>query len=108
MPSNQLEQAALAARNTILPINTYNSADDSNNYSATHTRALSDSETLVAGKGTGVFLDTYNGGGSLDVNGNPAAAGSGRLQNVAVNQYNGISTYQYPDTSGNQGQVTFG
>lgn len=108
MPSNQLEQAAIAARNTLLPINTYNNSDDSNSYSSTHTRALSDEETPVAGKGTGVFLDTYNGGGSLDINGNPAAAGSGRLQNIAVNQYNGGATYQQPDTSGNQGQVTFG
>jgi len=108
MSSNKLEQAAIAARNTLIPINTYNSADDSNNYSSTHTRALSDSQTPVAGKGTGVFLDTYNGGGSLDINGSPQAAGSGRLQNVAVNQYNGINTYQHPDTSGNQGQVTFG
>ena len=71
------------------------------------TRALSDAETPVAGKGTGVFLDTYNGGGSLDINGNPAAAGSGRLQNVATNQYNGNNTYQHPDTSGNVGQFSF-
>lgn len=107
MSSNKLEQAAIAARSAILPINTYNDADDSHNYTATHTRALSDSETPVAGKGTGVFLDTYNGGGSLDINGNPAAAGSGRLSNVAVNQYNGTNTYQHPDTSGNIGQFSF-
>jgi hypothetical protein len=107
MSSNKLEQAAIAARNTLLPTNTYNNADGSNNYTATHTRALSDSETPVAGKGTGVFLDTYNGGGSLDINGNPAAAGSGRIQNVAVNQYNGGNTYQHPDTSGNVGQFSF-
>lgn len=107
MSSNKLEQAAIAARGALLPTNTYNNAADSNNYSATHTRALSDSETPVAGKGTGVFLDTYNGGGSLDINGNPAAAGSGRIKNVAVNQYNGNNTYQHPDTSGNVGQFSF-
>jgi len=105
MSSNKLEQAALAARNTLLPINTYNDSNDSNNYTATHTRALSDAQTPVAGKGTGIFLDTFNGGGSLDINGNPSAAGSGRLANIGVNQYNGGATYQHPDTSGNVGQV---
>lgn len=107
MSSNKLEQAAIAARSTLIPINTYNSASDSNNYSATHTRALSDSETPVAGKGTGVFLDTNNGGGSMDIHGSPSAAGSGRLSNIGVNQYNGGNTYQHPDTSGNIGQITF-
>ncbi len=107
MASNKLEQAAIAARNATLPINTYNDDSSGNEYSATHTRALSDQNTPVAGKGTGVFLDTYNGGGSLDINGNPAAAGSGRIQNVASNQFNDLNTYQYPDTSGNEGQVTF-
>ncbi len=107
MASNKLEQAAIAARNATLPINTYNDDSAGNEYSATHTRALSDQTTPVAGKGTGVFLDTYNGGGSLDVNGSPQAAGSGRLQNVATNEYNAINTYQHPDTSGNEGQFSF-
>jgi hypothetical protein len=105
--SNKLEQAAIAARNATLPINTYNDDSAGNEYSATHTRALSDENTPVAGKGTGVFLDTYNGGGSLDVNGSPQAAGSGRIQNVATNQFNNLNTYQKPDTTGNQGQVVF-
>jgi hypothetical protein len=105
MPSNQLEQAAIAARNALLPTNTYNNDSQANEYSSTHTRALSDQQTPVAGKGTGVFLDTYNGGGSLDVNGNPNAAGSGRIQNVGFNQYNQINEYEHPNTSGNIGQV---
>jgi hypothetical protein len=107
MSSNKLEQAAIAARASQLGANTYNSADDANKYTATHTRALSDQQTPVYGKGTGVFLDTYNGGGSMDVNGNPNSAGSGRIQNKAFNQYNENNTYQHPDTSGNIGQFSF-
>lgn len=105
MPSNKLEQAAIAARNSLITSNTYNDDNSSNNYSATHTRAISDQATPVNGKGTGVFLDTNNGGGSLDLNGSPSAAGSGRLQNLSVNQYNGSNEYGHPDTSNNIGQV---
>jgi hypothetical protein len=112
MASNRLEQAAIATRNTLIAINNYDNVADANNYTATHTRALSDQQTPVNGKGTGVFLDTYNGGGSLDVYGNPAAAGSGRLAAFANNTstwgYGPSSNYQQPDTSGNVGQVTFG
>lgn len=106
MASNKLEQAAIAARNATLPINTYNDDIGGNEYGSTHSRALSDTITPVAGKGTGVFLDTYNGGGSLDINGSPSAAGSGRLQNVATNEFNNLKPYVHPDTSGNKGQFT--
>ncbi len=107
MASNKLEQAAIAARNTLLPANTYNDEADANNYTATHTRALSDNQTPVAGKGTGIFLDTYNGGGSIDINGASNAVGSGRLQNIAKNEYDASNTYQHPDTSANEGQFSF-
>jgi hypothetical protein len=110
--SNRLEQAAIATRNTLIAINNYDNVDDANNYTSTHTRAISDQQTPVYGKGTGVFLDTYNGGGSFDLNGAPNAAGSGRLAAYA----NNLSTWGYgpsvyytaPDTSGNVGQVLFG
>lgn len=105
--SNKLEQAAIAARNALLPTNTYNNDTQGNEYSATHTRALSDQQTPVAGKGTGLFLDTYNGGGSLDVNGNPSVVGSGRIQNIGFNEYNTNNQYEHPDTSGNVGQFSF-
>lgn len=109
--SNKLEQAAIATRDSLIARNNYNNADDSNNYSATHTRALADQTTPVYGKGTGVFLDTYNGGGDLDVNGNPTYGGSGRLAAFANNTstwgYGPNSYYQHPDTSGNVGQVSF-
>ncbi len=102
---NKLEEAALAQRAALIPLNTFNSSDDSQEYGATHTRALSDTTTPVAGKGTGVFLDTYNGGGDYDINGNPAIVGSGRIQNVVLNQYDAQNGYQVPDMSGNIGQV---
>ena len=109
MPSNKLEQAAIAARNGLIATNTYNNDATANNYTATHTRAIADTLTPVQGKGTGVFLDTYNGGGDLDVNGNPNAAGSGRLaayaNNLATWGYGPSSYYQQPDMSGNIGQV---
>jgi len=107
MASNKLEQAAIAARDALIPINTYKGDEAGNEYSATHSRALSDEETPVAGKGTGVFLDTYNGGGSVDINGASDAVGSGRIQNVAKNEFNKDNTYQHPDTSGNEGQFSF-
>jgi hypothetical protein len=109
--SNKLEQAAIATREALIARNNYNNADDNNNYSATHTRALADEETPIYGKGTGVFLDTFNGGGDLDVNGNPTYGGSGRLAAFANNSstwgYGPDSYYEHPDTSGNVGQVTF-
>ena len=109
--SNKLETAATAARNGLIAINGYNNADDANNYTATHTRALSDQLTPINGKGTGIFLDTYNGGGDLDINGNPTYAGSGRLSAIANNTskwgYGPDSYYTHPDTSANTGQVAF-
>ena len=48
-------------------------------YGVNNTRALSDSDTPVYGKGTSKFLDTENGGGDYDINGNIRYAGSGRL-----------------------------
>ncbi len=108
--SNKLEQAALATRDSLIAINAYDNASDANNYSATHTKALSDQTTPIKGKGTGVFLDTYNGGGDLDINGNPTYGGSGRLAAFANNGstwgYTPSTNYTAPDTSGNVGQVT--
>lgn len=110
--SNKLEEAAIATRINLITFNNYNNESDSNNYSATHTRAISDDTTPVAGKGTGIFLDTYNGGGSLDIYGVPNQSGSGRLAAIARNGatwgYTPDSYYVKPDTSNNIGQVTFG
>lgn len=101
---SKLELIAIAQRNVIIPFNTYN-LEPTQNYQSTHTRALSDNATPNYGKGTGVYLDTTNGGSSIDVNGIAAAAGSGRLGNVAFNEYNQNNGYTAPDTSSNIGQV---
>lgn len=105
MASNRLELAAIAQRNTLIPFNTYNFSSGQN-YGSTHTRALSDNETPAYGKGTGSYLDTYNGGSSTDIYGAPNAIGSGRIGNTTFNQYSQGNGYTTPDMSGNIGQVT--
>jgi hypothetical protein len=111
-----LEAAAIQARNSLIPINTYNYYADANKYSAIHTRALSDQTTPVYGKGSGEFLDinNYDGvGGQFDVIGTQTQAGSGRNQQITLNAVtwgygpNQIagSYYTQPNTSLNVGQV---
>jgi hypothetical protein len=50
-------------------------------------------------------MDTYNGGGDMDINGNPNYAGSGRLAAIANNTskwgYGPESPYQAPEIEGN-------
>ncbi len=117
---SKLEVYAIQARNTLIPKNLYNNADDANRYGAKHTRALSDQTTPIYGKGSGVFLDitNYAGvGGDWDINGNAAfSMGSGRGPMFALNNSTwgygptqmGLQEYQHPDTSLNVGQVTIG
>lgn len=112
-----LEAAAIAARNTLLPINTYNNAAVANEYTATHTRAISDASTPIYGKGSGQFLDisNYGGvGGEWDINGNQFnSVGSGRNPAMGLNGSTwgygpsglGMTNYQHPNTGGNIGQV---
>lgn len=108
-----LEVAAIAARNKLIPNNIYNNADDANQYSAKHTRALADQDTPHYGKGTGQFLDIYNfdAGSDWDVFGNQAnSQGSGRnpafANNLGTWGYDNSHYYVLPDTSKNTGQVT--
>lgn len=105
MASNALEEAAIAARLRLIASNSYNNSADANNYGATHSRAISDDVTPERGKGTGIFLDTFNGGTLTDIEGNPAIAGSGRKGNTVINQYDEDEPYKHPDTSENKGQV---
>lgn len=106
-----LEQAAIAARNVLLARNTYNNDAAANEYTATHTRAVSDSTTPVYGKGTGNFLDinNYNAGGDFDRNGNYIYLGSGRVpafaNNLSTWGYGPGSDYTAPNMAGNIGQV---
>ena len=112
-----LEAAAIAQRAFLIPANTYNNAAAANEYSATHTRALSDTLTPIYGKGSGQFLDieNYAGvGGEWDVNGNQSnSVGSGRNPLLTLNSATwgygpaglGYSGYVSPNTSLNIGQV---
>jgi len=112
-----LEANAIIQRNILMAISTYNNAAAANNYTATHTRALSDNTTPVYGKGSGGFLDidNYGGvGGDWDINGNQLnSVGSGRNPAMSLNGSSwgygpaglGMTNYQHPNTSGNVGQV---
>lgn len=102
----KLEKIAIEQRALLLPKSYYNSTDGKG-YSTTHTRAMSDAETPVNGKGTGKYMDTDNGGGSLDINGVPGELHSGRTSNIAMNEYNMLNGYETPDTSGNIGQIKY-
>lgn len=102
---SKLEQIAITKRANLLVANTYLEGD-SKEYTATNSRAMSDSKTPIQGKGTGVELDTTNGGGDYDINGNPLYPGSGRKKGLAQNNYNNTNGYTAPDMSGNIGQVT--
>ena len=104
MASNKLEEAAIKQRAALIPQNTYNGSDVSQEYTASHNNTKSDGD--LKGKGTGIHLDTYNGGGDFDINGNPSIVGSGRIQNLVINKFNAENSYEHPDTSGNVGQVT--
>lgn len=101
---SKLERIGIEQRENLVARSIYNTSDS---YSVTHTRAISDDETPIPGKGTGLFLDTENGGGSYDINGVPGSIMSGRTSNLSQNIYNKESGYQTPDTSGNIGQITF-
>lgn len=92
---SKLDLLSSEFRDILVAKNAYNDADVSKNYSGSHTNALSDSSTPTKGKGTGVFLDVYNGGGDFDINGNPEVPMSGRKAALAINQ----GTWGYgPDT----------
>lgn len=96
--ASKLEQLAIIQRDSITNPNLYKlnwkePLNVSNNYSVVHTRAISDTKTPIHGKGTGIFLDTENGGGEYDINGNPNHVGSGRVNALNINTYNKLSFY---------------
>ena len=73
---------------------------DTNEYGPMHTRALSDTETPIYGKGTGVVngehIDTTTpAGGDYDINGDPKTPGTGRVKSLLVNEYK-QNTKEYP------------
>jgi hypothetical protein len=102
---SKLEQVGIQKRNELIAGNTFNYVSPTNQYSVNHTRALSDDITPVQGKGTGIPLDSTNGGGSYDIHGHPEYPGSGRIHSVSVNEYNSVAAYTAPDMSLNTGQI---
>ena len=61
-PLNDLGIIGQDQRKKLIPKNDYK---ETNQYSATNKDAISDGDDF--GKGTGVFLDTVNGGSQLDI-----------------------------------------
>jgi hypothetical protein len=82
-PDNELSQIAEQQRQRLIPKNDYKT---SNQYSATNKDAISDGDEL--GKGTGSFLDTTNGGSSIDV--------LERINEVKINEYQKDKPYTTP------------
>ena len=99
--ASKLEELGNQYRKDNVIKNTYQNGE-ANEYNAKHKNALSDGDNK--GKGTGVFLDTYNGGGVYDELGSPSDPGSGRKGNIVKNQYNADKPYSHPDTEDNNGQ----
>lgn len=111
MPT-KLEIAAINARQSLLVNNIYQEGIQAGTeYSATHTRAISDQITPEYGKGTGNFLDinNYNAGSKWDIYGR--TLGTGRKQAFILNKgifgYDPNYTYDKhaPDMLKNKGQV---
>lgn len=104
MAQSELERLAIIQRKLNLVNNIYNNDASSNNYGATHTRALSDSLTPEHGRepiSPGADIGT-----KTDIYGNPQIPGSGRVNNLTSNKYNTSKPYTEPDTSLNIGAVS--
>jgi hypothetical protein len=99
--ASKLEELAKDIRKDNIKGNTYQNVEGKN-YGGTHKNALGDGD--VKGKGTGTFLDTYNGGGLHDEIGVADQADSGRKNNIKKNTYNADKQYTHPDSDGNEGQ----
>ena len=88
MAKTKLEIAADEARAENLIKNEY---QENNPYEDTHRDALSDGDEK--GKGTGEYLDTYNGGSETDIKGNGTISKTGREALIAENESkNGAAT----------------
>ena len=82
-PLNELGQVGEQQRQKLIPKNDYKPV---NQYSATKKDALSDGDEL--GKGTGSFLDTVNGGSSVDI--------LERKNEIKINEYQYDKPYTTP------------
>jgi hypothetical protein len=82
-PMNELGMVGEQQRNKLIPKNDYK---DTNKYSATNPDAIADGDET--GKGTGVFLDTVNGGSSIDL--------LERKNGIKVNEFQPNKPYTTP------------
>jgi hypothetical protein len=82
-PKNELGLIAEQQRKVLIPKNDYKTT---NEYSSTNPDAISDGDEL--GKGTGVFLDTINGGSSTD--------SLERINTIKINEYQKTKPYTKP------------
>ena len=108
MAKSKLEQLADEYRVENLKGNIYQK-DEGKQYSDKHPNATSDGD--IKGKGTGEYLDTYNGGSETDIKGDANIAKTGRnaliaeneSKNGSVNGPNGYGPnkpYRAPDLEG--------
>jgi len=82
-PLNELGQIGEQQRQKLIPKNDYKPV---NQYSATNKDAISDGDEK--GKGTGSFLDTVNGGSSIDI--------LERKNEIKINEYQFDKPYTTP------------
>lgn len=88
---SKLEEIANEQRKALTIKNVFNGYSEGNQYSATHSYALSDDLTPEHGKGTGIYLDTNGGGNSYDK--------KSRAENLRHNEFKANNQYEKPDTS---------
>ena len=82
-PDNELSQIATQQRSKLIHKNDYKVT---NKYSSTNPDAIADGDEM--GKGTGVFLDTVNGGSSIDI--------LERKNEIKINEYQVNKPYTTP------------
>ena len=79
-PKNDLTAIADLQRKSLIVKNDYKTV---NPYSSVNPDAISDGDE--SGKGTGIFLDTINGGSSIDI--------VERKNEIKINKFNSSKTY---------------
>jgi hypothetical protein len=94
---DRLGDIASKAREQLILQNVYQDLSGKR-YNSTHPNATQaqggiDDRLNAKGKGTGEYLDTSNGGGSIDINGRPELGGGGRLDALTKNIYTKDNPY---------------
>jgi hypothetical protein len=85
-PDNALSAIAQKVRKDLVTRNDYKS--NANEYGVTNPDAISDGDDK--GRGTGVFLDIFNGGTSTDQ--------VAKVDNIKLNKYSSKNPYNTPST----------